>query len=70
MKLGDNTLNKEGLSLVKTKLPMKKIANCSPYFTTLQYVNDLETQRSPQKTLISRISNFKENLSTGLKIVR
>ena len=33
MKLGDNTLNKEGLSLVNTKLPMKKIANCSPYFT-------------------------------------
>ena len=58
MKVGDNTLNKEGLSLVITKPPMKKIANCSPYFTTLQYVKDLETQRSPQKTLISRISNF------------
>ena len=32
MKLGDNALNNERLSLVMTKLPIKKVTNCSPYF--------------------------------------
>ena len=35
MKLGHNTLNNEGLSVVKTKF-LKILANCSPYFTALQ----------------------------------
>ena len=37
MKLGDNALNNERLSLEMTKLPIKKVTNCSPYFTALQY---------------------------------
>ena len=52
MKLGDNALNNERLSLVITKLPIKKVTNgkkvtnCSPYFTALQCINNLETERS------------------------
>ena len=46
MKLGDNALNNERLSLVITKLPIKKVTNCSPYFTVLQCINNLETRRS------------------------
>ena len=50
MKLGDNTLNNEGLSVVKTKF-LKILANCSPYFTALQYFNHLETKRSHKRTI-------------------
>ena len=35
MKLGDNTLNNEGLSVVKTKF-LTILANCSPYFTAFR----------------------------------
>ena len=60
----------ERLSLVNTKFLTKKLlANCSPYFTTLQYINNLETQRSYKRRLISRISNFLKNLSCGSKII-
>ena len=41
MKLGDNTLNNERLTL-----SAKILANCNPYFTALQYINNLETKRS------------------------
>ena len=40
MELGDNTLNN------KHKISDKILANCSPYFTALQYINNLETKRS------------------------
>ena len=46
MKLGDNTLNDERLTFVNTKISAKILANCSPYFTALQYINNLETNRS------------------------
>ena len=46
MKLGDNTLNNERLTLVNTKISAKMLVNCSPYFTALQYINNLETKRS------------------------
>ena len=46
MKLRDNALNNLRLSLVMTKLPIKKVTNCSPYFTALQYINNLDTKRS------------------------
>ena len=46
MKLGDNALNNERLSLVITKLLINKVTNCSPYFTALQCINNLETKRS------------------------
>ena len=29
-----------------TKLPIKKVMNCSPYFTALKYINNLDTKRS------------------------
>ena len=44
--LGDNTLNNERLSLVMTKLPINKLANCNPYFTTLRCINNLKIKRS------------------------
>ena len=46
MKLGDNTLNDERLTFANTKISAKILANCSPYFTALQYINNLETKRS------------------------
>ena len=46
MKLGDNTLNNERLTFVNTKFLPKILTNCSPYFTALQYINNLETKRS------------------------
>ena len=46
MKLRDNALNNERLSLVITKLQIKKVTNNSPYFTALQDINNLETKRS------------------------
>ena len=49
MKLGDNALNNERLSLVITKLSIKKVTNCSPYYTALQCINNLETKRSYQR---------------------
>ena len=49
MKLGDNALNSERLSLVITKLPIKKVGNCSPYFTALRCINNLENKRSYQR---------------------
>ena len=49
MKLGDNTLNNERLTFVNTKFQPKILANCSPYFTALQYINNLETKRSLRK---------------------
>ena len=45
MKLGDNTLNREARTC-KHKISAKILANCSPYFTALQYINYLETKRS------------------------
>ena len=30
----------------KQEISEKKIANCSPYFTALQYITNLETERS------------------------
>ena len=59
----------ERLSLVNKISDKKLLANCSPYFTTLQYINNLETQRSYKRRLISRISNFLKNLSCGSKII-
>ena len=59
MKLGDNTWNNERLLLVKKKRPIYIyiyiyiyiIAISSPFFTALQCINNLKTQRSPKTTL-------------------
>ena len=61
MKLGDNALN-ERLSLVMTKLPIKK----QPYnISTI-----LKLKGHIKGKLISKILNFFKNLSSGLKIIR
>ena len=61
IKLGDNTLNNERLSLVMTTLPIKKkkkLANCSPYFTALQCIDNLETKRSYKRTVNLKYYTF------------
>ena len=60
MKLGDNALNNERLSLVITKLPIKKVTNCSPYFNALQCINNLETKRSYEKKVNLKNLKFKK----------
>ena len=55
MKHGDNT--PEGLTW-KHKIADKTLANCSPYFTTLQYINNLETKRSYKRTVNLKNLNF------------
>ena len=70
MKLG-NTLQKWEALSCKHKISNKKLANCSPYFTALQYLNNLETQRSYKTTVnLKNINFFKKNLSSGLNIIR
>ena len=59
MKLGDNTLNNERLSLVNTKFLTKlMLANSSPYFTALQYINNFETKGSNKRTVYLQILKF------------
>ena len=63
MKLGDKArqaLNNERLSLVITKLPIKNY-NCSPYFTALQCINNLETKRSYKRKVNLKNIKFKKN---------
>ena len=43
MKLGHNALNNE--------ISDKKVTSCSPYFTALQCINNLETKGSSKRTL-------------------
>ena len=67
MKLGDNALNNERLSLVITKLPIKNNLIFNP---VLQYINNLETQEYPKTTLDLENLNFFKKLSSVLKIIR
>ena len=62
-------LNNEMLSLVNTKFPTKKIANCSPYFTILQVISNLETQRSYKITVNLKNLKLVKNLSSGSQII-
>ena len=48
----------------------QKLANCSPYFTALQDINILETQRSYKTTVNLENPKFYKNLSSGFKIIR
>ena len=61
MKLGDNTLNNERFSLVNTKFLTKYLANCSPYFTALKYINCLETRRSYKSRRVN-LKNLKKSI--------
>ena len=67
MKLGDNTLNNERLSLVNTKISDKMLANSSPYFTALQYINNLETKRSNKRTVYLQILKFSKKFIEWFK---
>ena len=60
MKLGDNALNNEILSLVITNLPIKKVTICSRYFTALQCINNLETKRSYKRKVNLKNLNLKK----------
>ena len=63
MKLGDNTLNDERLTFVNTKISAKILANCSPYFTALQYINHLETKGSyKRKVNLKNLKFFKKSI--------
>ena len=67
MKLGDNTFNNDRLSLVMTKLPIKKLTNCSPYFTDLNIPIILKLKGNIKGRLISRIINLKKLFANLLK---
>ena len=58
MELGDNTLNKWEALTCKHKISDKIFANCCPYFTALQYINNLETKRSYKRKLNLKSINF------------
>ena len=45
MKLGDNTPEQLEALTCKHKISDKTLTNCSPYFTALQYINNLENKR-------------------------
>ena len=51
MKLGDNTLNNDRAHICKHKISAKILANCSRYFTALQYINNLGTKRSYKRNV-------------------
>ena len=38
--------------------PDKKVMNCSPYFTALQYINNPETKRSHKRRVDLKNLNF------------
>ena len=70
MKLGHNTLNNERLTLVNTKFLLKYWRIVAlillPYNTSII----LKLKGHIKGRLISRILNFKKNLSSNLKLIR
>ena len=58
MKLGDNALNNEMLSLCNDETSDKEVTNCSPYFTALQYLNNVKTKRSFKRKVNLKNLNF------------
>ena len=59
---------RDSRSLVNTKFPIK-VANCIPYFTILQVISNLETQRSYKITVNLKNLKLVENLSSGSQII-
>ena len=55
MKLGDNSLNNERLFTFNDETSDKKSTNCSPYFTTLQYIYNLETENEEMIVAVNAI---------------
>ena len=68
MKLGDNALNNERLSLVMTRLPIKKYRIVAVILLPYNVSTILKLKGHIKGRLISRILNFLKNLSSGLKI--
>ena len=66
MNFGDNTLNNERLSC-KHKILDKLLVNSSPYFTALQYINNLETKRSSKTTVNLKILKFSKKFIEWFK---
>ena len=51
----------------KDKISDKILANCSPYFTTLQYINNLETKRSYKRTVYLNTLKFSQTFIERFK---
>ena len=62
MNLETIPLNNERLTC-KHKISDKILANCSPYFTALQYINNVETKRSyKRKVNLKNIKFLKKSI--------
>ena len=70
MKIGDNTLNNERLSLVMTKLPIKKKRIVALILLPYNISIILKIKGHIKGKLISTILYILKNLSSGLKIIR
>ena len=70
MKLGDNTLNNERLTFVNTKFLPKYWRIVALILLPYNISIILKLKGHITERLISRILNFKKNLSSGLKIIR
>ena len=70
MKLGDNTLNNERLTLVNTKFQPKYLRIVALILLPYNISIILKLKGHIKGRLISRILNFLINLSSGLKIIR
>ena len=69
MKLGDNTLNNERLSLLMTKLPIKNYPIVALILLPYNISIILKLKVQIKGRLISRILNFLKNLWSGLNLV-
>ena len=67
MKLGDNTSELREALTCKHKIFDKTLANRSPYFTSLQYINNLETKRSYKRTVNLNILTFSKKVIEQFK---
>ena len=70
MKLGHNTLNNERLTLVNTKFLPKYWRIVALILLPYNVSIILKLKGRIKERLISRMLNFKKNLSSGLKIIR
>ena len=70
MKLGDNTLNNERLTFVNTKFLPKYWRIVALILLPYNISIILKPKGHIKGRLISRILNFKKNLSSNLKLIR
>ena len=55
------------LTQCKHNISDKILANCSPYFTTLQYINNLETKKSYKRTFYLKTLKFLKKIIKRFK---